>query len=221
MSGQPPMTGTLLPLQLAGVSYVADGKRLVDEVTLAIAATSRTVILGPNGAGKSLLLKLCHGLLRPTSGTIRFSGPERTGSRKRHAMVFQRPMTLRRSVLANVTYGLALAGMPRERRREKALETLERVGLAARRLARRPGNSCDGRRTACRRDLGPRPQPFLHRHRRLSVRFPQLAGDDRPLEREQPELAAAGLVTQVRRPFAARQFAVRHRAHPPGGSGEQ
>lgn len=142
MSAQPPMTGTLLPLQLAGVSYVADGKRLVDEVTLTIAATSRTVILGPNGAGKSLLLKLCHGLLRPTSGTIRFSGPERTGSRKRHAMVFQRPMTLRRSVLANVTYGLALAGMPRERRREKALETLERVGLAA--FADRPARVLSG-----------------------------------------------------------------------------
>ena len=112
MTVQPPRTTPLLPLELADIGYETGGKRLVHDVTLSIAAGSRTVILGPNGAGKSLLLRLCHGLLRPTSGTLRFSGPESVAGRRRHAMVFQRPMTLRRSVVANVTYGLALAGLP-------------------------------------------------------------------------------------------------------------
>ena len=39
---------------------------------------SRTVILGPNGAGKSVLLRLCHGLLTPTGGSIAWNAPETT-----------------------------------------------------------------------------------------------------------------------------------------------
>jgi tungstate transport system ATP-binding protein len=142
MTVQPPRTTPLLPLELVDIGYETGGKRLVHDVTLSIAAGSRTVILGPNGAGKSLLLRLCHGLLRPTSGTLRFSGPESVVGRRRHAMVFQRPMTLRRSVVANVSYGLALAGVPRPQRREAAMESLERVGLAA--LADRPARVLSG-----------------------------------------------------------------------------
>ena len=69
----------------------------------------RTVILGPNGAGKSVLMRLCHGLLRPTSGSISWRGAANGG--RRQAMVFQRPVMLRRSALANVVYGLKLAGI--------------------------------------------------------------------------------------------------------------
>jgi tungstate transport system ATP-binding protein len=142
MTGQPLRVAPLLPLELTGVGYEAGGKRLIRDVTLSIAAGPRTVILGPNGAGKSLLLRLCHGLLRPTSGTLRFSGPESVAGRRRHAMVFQRPMTLRRSVIANVSYGLALAGVSRRDQREAAMGSLERVGLAA--LADRPARVLSG-----------------------------------------------------------------------------
>jgi len=142
MNSKSPRTMPLLPLELAEVGYEVDGKRLVDAVTLSVTAGARTVILGPNGAGKSLLLRLCHGLLRPTSGTVRFAGPENVDGRRRHAMVFQRPMMLRRSVLANVSYGLALAGVSRQDRREQAMASLERVGLAA--LADRPARVLSG-----------------------------------------------------------------------------
>jgi tungstate transport system ATP-binding protein len=44
-------------------------------------------------------------------------------------MLFQRPMLLRRSALANVTYALGVAGVPRRRRAERAREALHKVGL--------------------------------------------------------------------------------------------
>src|SRR4029077_601828 len=103
---------SLLPLRLENVVFAVGGRRIVDGVSLALEAGSRTVIVGPNGAGKSVLLRLCHGLLRPTSGTITWSAPDRPGEPRRQAMVFQRPVLLRRSALANVAYALAVAGVP-------------------------------------------------------------------------------------------------------------
>lgn len=138
------MTGPspLLPLQLTEVSYEAGGKRLIDRVTLTIDKGPRTVLLGPNGAGKSLLMRLCHGLLRPATGQVRFSGPEWAGGRRRHAMVFQRPVMLRRSALANVTYGLSLAGLRHAEAVRIASEALERVGLLG--LAPQPARVLSG-----------------------------------------------------------------------------
>ena len=132
----------LLPLTLDDVCYEVGGKRLLDHISLRIEAGPRTVVLGPNGSGKSLLLRLCHGLIRPTRGEVRFNGPSRIGSRRRDALVFQRPVMLRRSVRANVAYGLALAGVPPARRLQTADEALERVGLA--RLADRPARVLSG-----------------------------------------------------------------------------
>jgi tungstate transport system ATP-binding protein len=74
-------------------------------------------------------MRLCHGLLPPTSGEIRYHGPQWLDGRRRHAMVFQRPVMLRRSVLANATYPLSLAGVKRPEQRRIAREALDRVGL--------------------------------------------------------------------------------------------
>lgn len=129
---------TILPLTLDGVGFAAGGRTLLEGVSLCLEAGSRTIILGPNGAGKSLLLRLCHGLLAPSAGSVRWSG----GAGRRQAMVFQRPVLLRRSVLANVRYVLALHGVPWGRRDGRALEALERFGLAH--LARRPARVLSG-----------------------------------------------------------------------------
>jgi tungstate transport system ATP-binding protein len=119
----------LLPLRLLDVRYEVGGRRIVDGITLELEHGPRTVVLGPNGSGKSVLMRLCHGLLRPTSGELRFNGPQWLDGRRRHAMVFQRPVMLRRSALANVAYPLALAGVKRIEQRRIACEALERVGL--------------------------------------------------------------------------------------------
>lgn len=130
---------TLLPLVLDRVSYAINGVPLVNELNVRLEAGSRAVILGPNGAGKSLTLRLCHGLIRPTSGTVRWAGPFTGDPMRRQAMVFQRPVMLRRSALANVAYGLKLAGLAKAERTERAREMLDRVGLLG--LADRPARS--------------------------------------------------------------------------------
>jgi tungstate transport system ATP-binding protein len=121
----------LLPLVLEGVSFAAGGRTIIDGVTCEIGAGPRTVILGPNGAGKSVLMRLCHGLLVPTSGRVLWHGSAPRGAGGQ-AMVFQRPVMLRRSARANVEYGLSLAGLSRDERSLRARDVLEAVGLEAR-----------------------------------------------------------------------------------------
>jgi tungstate transport system ATP-binding protein len=133
---------SLLPLGLEDVVFAVGGRRVIDGVSLTLEAGSRTVIVGPNGAGKSVLLRLCHGLLRPTSGTIAWNGPELPGEPRRQAMVFQRPVLLRRSALANIAYALAVARVPARQREARAGEALRRVGLGA--LAAHPARVLSG-----------------------------------------------------------------------------
>ena len=120
--------GSILPLTLAELVYEAGGRRLVDGVSLTLAAGPRTVILGPNGAGKSLLLRLCHGLLAPTAGSLSW---QRADAARRQALVFQRPVMLRRSAAANIDYALRLRGIPRDLRTARIREMLDDTGLGA------------------------------------------------------------------------------------------
>jgi tungstate transport system ATP-binding protein len=133
---------TLLPLRLEDVIFAVGGRRIIDGVSMTLAAATRTIIVGPNGAGKSVLLRLCHGLLRPTAGTIRWHSPDIDGAPRRQAMVFQRPVLLRRSALANVIYALRVAGTAPEKREEHAREALRTVGLDA--LAGNPARVLSG-----------------------------------------------------------------------------
>lgn len=127
---------TILPLELRDLTFEAGGKRLIKEISCTFEAGPRTVVLGPNGAGKSLLLRLCHGLIEPTAGSVEWRGAGTMDPSPHQAMVFQRPMMLRRSVVANVDYALAVRGVPRAERRERVDEALRRTGL--RRLAASP-----------------------------------------------------------------------------------
>jgi tungstate transport system ATP-binding protein len=125
------MPASLLPLRLDDVVFDAGARRIVHGISLSLDAGSRTMIVGPNGAGKSVLLRLCHGLLVPTSGRVLWNAPKLSGAPQRQAMVFQRPVMLRRSALANVVYALKCSGVPAPERRERAALALARVGLEA------------------------------------------------------------------------------------------
>ncbi|MBI3936214.1 MAG: phosphate ABC transporter ATP-binding protein [Betaproteobacteria bacterium] len=120
----------MLPLRLENVSFAIGGRRIIDSVSVEIAGGPRTVILGPNGAGKSVLMRLCHGLFEPTSGAIEWRGAGVNGRPRQQAMVFQRPVMLRRSALGNVLYGMRLAGVARGECDLRARDMLEVVGLA-------------------------------------------------------------------------------------------
>jgi tungstate transport system ATP-binding protein len=138
----PEPRAALLPLALDRVGFVAGGRAILEDVSLVLDAGPRTIILGPNGAGKSVLMRICHGLLPPSSGSVRWASPERPGEPRRQAMVFQRPVLLRRSVLGNLTFALAVAGVPRREREGRARVALDRVGLAA--FADRPARVLSG-----------------------------------------------------------------------------
>ena len=133
---------SLLPLELDQVVFEVGDRRIIDSISLRLDAGLRTVIVGPNGAGKSVLLRLCHGLLYPTSGTVRWSSPEPPDGPRRQAMVFQRPVLLRRTAVGNVAYALAIGGVSRAQRLPRARDALRRVGLE--RLAEHPARVLSG-----------------------------------------------------------------------------
>ncbi|MCK8517297.1 ATP-binding cassette domain-containing protein [Methylonatrum kenyense] len=134
----------LLPLRVSALGFRHRGQSLLDGVEFTLGPVGRTILLGPNGAGKSLLMRLCHGLLTPTSGRIDWSlgGASVAFLRRRQAMVFQRPVLLRRGALANVRHALSLQGVGRAEGKRRAEDALERFGLSP--LARRPARVLSG-----------------------------------------------------------------------------
>lgn len=126
----------ILPLELKNVSYEIAGMRLIKDLSVNFKFGSLTVILGPNGAGKSLLLRLCHGLIKPSTGTIDWRGPKISAPQRYQAMVFQRPVMLRRTVLANLKHSLKYRGINKAERTKKIENILQHTGLS--RLAKVP-----------------------------------------------------------------------------------
>jgi tungstate transport system ATP-binding protein len=144
-----------LPILLEDVSYVARGVTILDNISLALAAGSPTVLIGPNGAGKTTLIRLAMGLISPTRGRASWGGREHVASAHR-AIVFQRPVMLRRSAAGNIRYALAAADAPRAGRVD---ELLALVGLAG--LGNRPARKLSGgeqQRLALARALAKEPQ---------------------------------------------------------------
>ena len=124
-------------LHFQQASFTHRGHALLVPTTLTLSGCQRTLIMGPNGAGKSLFMRLAHGLLRPSSGHVSWEGAPPV-----QAMVFQRPVLLRRSVIDNLIYALAVKRVPRRERKALAWQALEKFGLAA--LAKRPARVLSG-----------------------------------------------------------------------------
>jgi tungstate transport system ATP-binding protein len=130
-----------LPILFEDVCVDANDVRILSDVTLALGAGAPTVLIGPNGAGKTTVLRLAMGLVAPSAGRVTWGGRDRTEGR-RLAMVSQRPVMLRRSTFANVTYALAAAGVAWGRRSERARQLLAEVSLSN--LAGRPARRLSG-----------------------------------------------------------------------------
>lgn len=118
----------ILPLRLQDVTYAIGGRTLIQPLSLELDAGPSTILLGANGAGKSVLMRLMHGLLAPSGGRVTWRDSDAARVRRQQAMVFQRPVLLRRSAFDNVLYALRVVGASDERRR--ATEALAEVGLA-------------------------------------------------------------------------------------------
>lgn len=136
---------SILPLKVEDLGFQVSGNRLLDGVSFILTKGGITTIIGHNGAGKSLTLRLCHGLLMPSSGAVKWHDERAPqtgthGTHKRHAMVFQRPVMLRRSAKANITHALSALGIPDIA--TKADFALARFGLSD--LAERPARLMSG-----------------------------------------------------------------------------
>lgn len=141
-------------LKFRNVTLATDGIRLLSGIDLDILPGERVLVLGPNGAGKTLFMQIAHRLIAPTEGQVEVTG------QVREAMVFQRPVLLRRSVIGNVLYAIDHArpgcgkrsGTPTgsvpggreaaESREARALAALRLVGLES--LAHRPARVLSG-----------------------------------------------------------------------------
>ncbi|MEM8685775.1 MAG: ATP-binding cassette domain-containing protein [Pseudomonadota bacterium] len=148
---------TVLPLRVEDLTLILGGEKLIDGLSLTMAEPGISVIMGFNGAGKSLFLRLLHGLVPQTSGSIHWAGEGNSENmRLRQAMVFQSPILLRRSVAANIDFALKVRGLGSVRRRD---ELLELVGLSH--MLERPARLLSGgeqQRLALARALSCRPE---------------------------------------------------------------
>ncbi len=119
-------------LDVRALGYAIGATHLINGIDLTLHDGGITVLMGPNGAGKSVLLRLLHGLLPPTTGTVLWRGkPASVDTRRRQSMVFQRPVLLRRSVKANIEFVMKLSGKRHSNASKRSAETwLADVGLA-------------------------------------------------------------------------------------------
>jgi tungstate transport system ATP-binding protein len=147
-----------LPINLDNVSVVLRNVAVLDRISLALVGGAPTVLIGPNGAGKTTLLRVAMGLLPPSGGCVTWGGrADRAGDRR--AIVFQRPVMLRRSAAGNLRYALKAAGAPSSDCNTRIGELLDLVGLTG--LGQRPARGLSGgeqQRLALARALARDPQ---------------------------------------------------------------
>ncbi len=144
----------------------------LDHVSLEIPAGQYVSIMGPSGSGKSTLLNILGLMDRPTSGSYWLDGVNTStmddaelAVTRQHKIgfVFQSfHLVPRLNAFENVELPMMLAGVAPERRRERGLEALERVGLAAR-AEHRPAQLSGGerQRVAIARAIVMRPKMLL------------------------------------------------------------
>ena len=112
----------------------------INDANFEVNESETFVIMGLSGSGKSTVVRCINRLIEPTSGEILINGQNILTMNKRElmsarrnllGMVFQNFALLpNRTILANTEYGLEIKGIPSQKRRAKALEALELVGLS-------------------------------------------------------------------------------------------
>jgi tungstate transport system ATP-binding protein len=132
---------TDLPIMFTDAAIRAGEVTILGGLTLTIAAGTPTVLIGPNGSGKTTLLRAAMGLIPLTRGRISWGGRDSATAAHR-AIVFQRPVMLRRSAAGNIAYALAAAGVPRAQYQSRINELLTLVGLAG--MGERPARRLSG-----------------------------------------------------------------------------
>ncbi|GKQ47621.1 taurine ABC transporter ATP-binding subunit [Pseudomonas syringae] len=119
-------------LQLEGISahYPGATAPVLENINLSLGPQQLLVALGPSGSGKTSLLNLIAGFVTPSGGRITLDGSAVEGPGAERGVVFQDDALLPwQDVLANVAFGLELAGVSRSDREARAREMLALVDL--------------------------------------------------------------------------------------------
>ncbi len=146
-------------ITLEKIGLRIDATDLLVGIDLEIRNGPPTILMGPNGSGKTTLLRLLMGLIEPSVGRVHFHGAA-NGLPIRRAIVFQKPVMLRRTAAANVAFALAAAH--RSSDAASIVRLLDQVGLSA--LADRPARKLSGgeqQRLALARALAREPNILL------------------------------------------------------------
>ncbi|MDQ1486224.1 MAG: osmoprotectant transport system ATP-binding protein, partial [Actinomycetota bacterium] len=128
----------------------ADGTVAVGDLSLDVPRGAIVVLVGPSGCGKTTTMKMVNRLIEPTSGHIYLDGEEVTHVdpvqlRRRMGYVIQQVgLFPHRTILANVETVPELLGWDSKRRKARALELLELVGLEPDRFAKRYPHQLSG-----------------------------------------------------------------------------
>ena len=118
-----------LPLRLEQVSFKANNKYFLRDINVKVKKGLPKVIMGPNGSGKTLLMRIAHGVLKPTSGIIYWSGSKTPPIYPRQTMVFQKPIMLNRSVETNLEFALSPVKKPAQEKKKLITEALKKIKL--------------------------------------------------------------------------------------------
>ena len=115
-----------LPIYIKDLSLILDERKILSSLNLSINSDDVTVIMGPNGAGKSIFLKILNGILTPTSGCITWNNKKQfSDTLNTQAFVFQKPILLRRSVIANLDYMGFVLGYKKKISKDRLLEIVQ------------------------------------------------------------------------------------------------
>lgn len=121
----------LLQLERISAQYPGAAEPVLADISLSLGPQQLLVALGPSGSGKTSLLNLIAGFVAPSAGRITLDGQPVQGPGADRGVVFQDDALLPwQDVLANVGFGLELAGVPRAQREQRAREMLALVDLA-------------------------------------------------------------------------------------------
>ena len=117
----------LTPIQFVDLSVVLGQKLILDKINCKIKSNSITAVLGPNGAGKSIFLQTINGLVSIQSGRLTFNSMQNNQEiREQQAMVFQTPVLLRRTVMANMQF---VSNLRNKKSNQLLKKILDKVGL--------------------------------------------------------------------------------------------
>jgi tungstate transport system ATP-binding protein len=153
--------------EVQDLAFAYDGPPVLEIDHLRVPAGNIVALVGPNGSGKTTLLHALAFLETPQRGSVRLFGESQTSDnllvlRRKVSLLLQIPYLFHDTVLGNVMWGLRMRGLPRKKSRERALASLEKVGLSG--FEKRPARSLSGgesQRVALARSLALDPEVLL------------------------------------------------------------